>query len=152
MPYEQTPVSVGKSQEQIAKLLGKFKVKGHRFTSLPSEGTLEFVREVDEKQHIPYRITVRPKINPAYISTSQWDRAERQVWRVCYCWLKAKLEAIDFGLVEFEQDFLPYMLVADGQGRQTTVDALIFERLANRLSPSKDDPFGGMKVLPPPAP
>ena len=149
MPYEDTAVAVSKSQEQIRKLLTKLNVVATRFTSLPSEGIIEFVRKSDDATTIPYRITIRPKINPEYASVSQWDRAERQVWRVAYWWLKAKLEAIDFGLREFEHEFLPDMMVVNSRGQQSTVASRVFERVANRLGPSGDDPFGGMKVLPP---
>lgn len=143
--YEETSVLVDKSKTQIEKLLKKFNVKAIRFTSYPSYGLLEFVREVGDKQFIPYRLTVKPKVREwARNSSSELDRAERQVWRVVYWWLKTKLEAIDFGLVEFEQDFLPYMMLTDNQGRSDTVDHIFFERLAGRIG-SADDPFRGLR-------
>jgi len=144
--YEDTSVSTDKSKAQIEKLLKKFNVKAIRFTGYPSYGILEFVREVADKQFVPYRLTVKPKVRDwSHNTASELDRAERQVWRVVYWWLKSKLEAIEFGLVEFEQDFLPYMMLTDGQGRTDTVDHIFFERLAGRIG-SADDPFRGLQV------
>jgi len=148
--YEDTSVSIDKSQAQIRKLLNKFNVKAIRFTSYPSYALLEFMREVSDKQYVPYRITVEPKVRDwARNSARELDRAERQVWRVAYWWLKSKLEAIEFGLVEFEQDFLPYMLLQDSVGHEETVAKVFFERLAGRIG-SPEDPFRGLRPALPP--
>lgn len=146
MPYDYTLVSVEKSQADIKGLLARMDAQAFRFTSLPSYALLEFVRKVDNGQFIPYRIKVQPKTYPDAKDTFKArDRAERQVWRVVYYWLKSKLEAVEFGLLEFEQEFLPYMLLSDGQGKSETVDKLFFERLAGRLGPRTDDPFEGLR-------
>lgn len=143
--YEDTSVAAEKSKGQIEKLLKKFNVRAIRFTSYPSYALLEFVREAGDKEFVPYRLTVKPKVRDwARNTSSELDRAERQVWRVVYWWLKSKLEAIEFGLVEFEQDFLPYILLTDSQGKTDTVDHIFFERLAGRIS-SPDDPFAGLR-------
>lgn len=143
--YEETRVSVPQTQAYIQNLLKKFNVKATRFTSYPSYATLEFAREIGKDQLVGYRINVKPKVRESSSNASrELDRAERQVWRVVYWWLKSKLEAIEFGLVEFEQDFLPYMLLRDDQGHSDTVSKLFFERLVGRIS-SPDDPFGGLR-------
>ncbi len=140
--YDNTQVPTSRSKEQIEQLLKKFNVEATRFTSLPSYATMEFVRKVGDKR-MPYRIMVKPKIEKGL----SIDRAERQVWRVAYWWLKSKLEAIEFGLVEFEQDFLPYMLVA-ADDRTVTVSEALFSRLSGAAS-LPGDPFGGIiPVLP----
>lgn len=146
MPYEQSPVDVGRTQEQIKKLLGRHNVVATRFTSFPAHALMEFVRkDPDTGRLIPYRVTVRPKAaGKQRAGSCTLDQAERQVWRVVYWWLKSKLEAIQFGLLEFEQEFLPYLLLDDGSGRRDTVDHIFFERLAGRLA-SSNDPFGGLR-------
>ncbi len=151
MPYESSPVSTDRSQAQIRKLLGAQGVVTTRFTSFPSYALLEFVKE-SKGQITPFRITIKPKVDSRSRSPAkELDRAERQVWRVCYWWLKSKLEAIEFGLVEFEQEFLPYMLIADSQGRDEVVAKVFFERLAGQIGPGPGDPFGGLRpaLLPP---
>ena len=147
MPYEDTRVAVEKSQTEIRKMLTGFDVLVCRFTSFPSHALLEFVRE-SEGQQTPYRVTITPKVKGEPTPTS-WGRAERQVWRVAYWWLKSKLEAIEFGLVEFEEEMLPYMLIAAEGERAEPVAKVFFQRLAGRLS-LKDDPFGGLQPALPP--
>ncbi len=148
--YEETNVPVTRSKEQIEKLLKRFQVEAVRFTSYPAYATLEFVRHPAKDHYIPYRVTVKPKVNYTRNAAAELDRAERQVWRVVYWWLKSKLEAIEFGLVEFEQEMLPYMLLHASDGRSETAATLFFERLAGQTAlPS--DPFDGLRpALPPP--
>ena len=145
MPYEDSKVPIEKSQRDIKSLLARFDVQATRFTSFPAYTMLEFVRGVETGSRVTYRITIQPKLDKVGASVTMWDRAERQVWRVVYWWLKAKIEAIEFGLVEFEQDFLPYMLLADSDGQSRSVAELLFERLAGRLV-LPDDPFGGLQL------
>ena len=141
--YEDTRVSVAQSKAQIEKLLKKFNVKAMRFTTYPAVATLEFVRTQGDVI-LPYRITVKPKLREfARNAGTELDRAERQVWRVVYWWLKAKLEAVEFGLVEFEQDFLPYLLLETEKG-VSPVAEVFFERLAGKVA-LPDDPFKGLR-------
>lgn len=145
--YEDTSVAVTNSKDQIEKLLKAHGVVAVRFTSFPAYAELDFVRKADASL-LPYRITIRPKLKwGARSEAKELDRAERQVWRVAYWWLKAKFEAVDFGLVEFEHDFLPYMLLQEG-GRARGAAEVFFERLAGRLAPP-DDPFSGLVPAPP---
>ncbi len=146
MPYDDTFVMVEKSQAQIKRLLERLNVVATRFTSYPAYALLEFVRqEASTERLLPYRITITPRVEDNPRSPQrELERAERQVWRVVYWWLKAKIEAVDFGLLEFEQEFLPHMLLTDGEGRSATVDEILFERMAER-KPTSDDPFGGLR-------
>jgi len=146
--YEETSVSVETSQAQIRKLLQKFGVERMRYTSLPSEALLEFVR-MDKGKAIPYRITIRPKLKYGRNVDKDLDRAERQVWRVVMWWLKAKLEAIEFGLLEFEREMLPFMLISDSQGHTSTVGDVLPKHLEGALSPG-EDPFQGVRPALPP--
>ena len=142
MPYEATPVGVVKTKEQIERLLRGQQVVAIRFTSFPAYALLEFTRKVESGGLIPYRVQLVPRSSSGN-SAAGVDRAERQVWRVCYWWLKAKFEAIDFGLVEFEQVMLPYMLVQGAEGKAEPMAKVFFAHLAGKLAPP-DDPFGGM--------
>lgn len=44
-----------------------------------------------------------------------WEQAVRQRWRAMALVIKAKLEAIESGIVSFEQEFLAQIMLADGQ-------------------------------------
>ncbi len=147
--YAETPVSVETSQAQIRKLLQKFQVGAVRFTSFPSSALLEFVRE-EKGRSVPYRISIRPKLKErSRTAGKELDRAERQVWRVVYWWLKAKLEAIEFGLLEFEREMLPFMLISDSQGHTATVGDVLPKHLQGALAPG-EDPFQGVRPALPP--
>ena len=45
----------------------------------------------------------------------QDEKQRKQILRALYWFLKAKIEAIQFGLVELEQEFLPYLLTSEGR-------------------------------------
>ena len=152
--YGDTSVSVDKSQGAIRKLLLNHDVEATRFTNYASHALIEFVKKVGTDQLIPYRIMVKPQVKKRYSgeepTKAAIDRAERQVWRVAYWWLKSKMEAIDFGLVEFEEDFLPYMLIGDDSGGPpVTASQAFFTRIAVRLE-ARGDPWGGLRPALPP--
>jgi hypothetical protein len=44
-----------------------------------------------------------------------WEQAGRQRWRALYLVIKAKLEAVECGIVTFEQEFLAHIISANGQ-------------------------------------
>ena len=47
------------------------------------------------------------------------DTGERQAMRMLYWWSKHKLEAIEFGVSDFETEWLPYQLVSGRDGVST---------------------------------
>lgn len=44
-----------------------------------------------------------------------WEQATRQRWRALLLVIKAKLEAVEAGIATFEDEFLAYMVVGNGQ-------------------------------------
>lgn len=44
----------------------------------------------------------------------QWEQACRQKWRALALMVKAKLEAVDAGISEFEEEFLAHIVLPDG--------------------------------------
>ncbi len=104
--YANTQVSVGKSRESIDKLLEKIGAVGFRWSSEINKNreTLEALLEFDGKK-LGFRLTV----------DYEDERERRQMMRALYWYLKAKVEAIEFGLVDLEREFLPYLLTSSGQ-------------------------------------
>lgn len=152
-PYSDTEVPVEKSQQDIKRLLEANGVKASRFTYYQTSALVEFVLLGPDKQELAYRIAVdRKRLPPPKKLTQHYiDQRVRQMWRLLYWWLKAKFEAIQFGLVEKETEFLPFMMVRGEQGQATTMAGLVMPRIAaGVMDPS--DPFGGIKPLPPPRP
>ena len=105
--YAQTAVPPGRSKEQIEELLQRVGAVGFRWssrTAMPGEEILEAGLKWGGKE-LGFRMTV------AY----EDDRQRKQRLRALYWYMKAKIEAFQFGLVELEQEFLPYLLTASGQ-------------------------------------
>ena len=108
--YSSTNVSPGRSKEQIENLLVSVDATGFRWSSQlasPSRSgyeQLEAMLEWNDKQ-IAFRLEV------AYDD----ERQKRQRLRALYWYLKAKIEAIQFGLVDLEREFLPYLITASGK-------------------------------------
>jgi hypothetical protein len=60
--------------------------------------------------HTPSRGTARTP-EQAY---SAWEQATRQRWRALALVVKAKLEAVESGITEFEDEFLAHIVLPDG--------------------------------------
>ena len=118
--YKNTAVNWAKSQAQIGKLLDKVGIKDVRFTFMQSQQSVicefNYPTEVDKKAvNIGVRIIVRL---PDY---SDEDKAKNQCHRALFYYLKSKFEALDFGLVEFVQEFMPHLIVYDKKGNTSTL-------------------------------
>jgi hypothetical protein len=77
----------------------------------------------------------RPDRPPAAFRLIVYFNSERQraqLLRALYWYLKAKVEAIEFGLVDIEQEFFPQMLIPGGQ---TVFEAIKDDGLARLISP-----------------
>lgn len=113
--YANTTVGAGRSKEQIETLLKKVGAIGFNWVSqLPydkddgaSVGGLEQLNAMIrwEGRTLSFRLSV----------TWDTERQQRQNLRALYWYLKAKIEAIEFGIVDLEQEFMPYMLAQSGR-------------------------------------
>jgi len=121
--YRTTVVHWGKSQANILRLLASFDVVDVRFTMLDSRGEIicefNYPTEMEGKDTV---IGVRIKVPfppPGRIKDS--ERLKNQAHRALFYYLKTKFEALQFGLVEFIQEFLPHLVIADKSGHLGTV-------------------------------
>ena len=48
-------------------------------------------------------------------ATKEYEQAVRQSWRALALVIKAKLEAVQAGIVEFDQEFLAHLVLPGGQ-------------------------------------
>lgn len=126
--YKNTSVNWLKSQGQIMKLLEDRGIEETRFTNISyktalraglkmQKGTsaimLEFFKPTEIANGvggaIPIRIVI-PNI------PSEDDKKRNQAYRIFYWYLKTKFEAVDTGLIEFEQEFMPHIALGKGGG------------------------------------
>jgi hypothetical protein len=67
-------------------------------------------RSAKEFTHTPSRGTPRSTAQ----AEAAWEQATRQRWRALALVIKAKLEAVDSGITEFEDEFLAHILLPNG--------------------------------------
>lgn len=102
--YINTSVTPGKTRDEVEKLLKRVGADSFRWSSFQGEETLEALLSWKD-QRLGFRLSAK------YTT----DRERQQKLRALYWYLKAKIEAIQFGLVDLEQEFLPYLLTASGR-------------------------------------
>lgn len=122
---ENTSVSVEKSKAEIERILQRY-------------GADQFISGWDqETAYIGFRMAARmvkftlplpPKDSDEFLKTpgrrtkrsphkaiAAWEQACRQKWRALALVIKAKLEAVEAGITEFEDEFLAHILLPNGQ-------------------------------------
>lgn len=103
--YANTQVAPGKSKQQIEDLLVRLGAVGFRWISrIGSDEVLEAGLEWNGRE-LAFRLSV----------TFEDERQRKQRLRALYWYLKAKVEAIEFGLVDLEQEFLPALITSSGE-------------------------------------
>ena len=110
---EGTRVTVESSRKDIETQLKRF-------------GATKFVTSIDDdsgRAMVQFfargrwvRLTLELKRpNPKGRKVRVTDAEERRLWRSLAALVKAKMIAVDDGLVEFEEEFLPHVLMANGE-------------------------------------
>jgi hypothetical protein len=120
----QTDVSSEKSQAEIRTIISRygatryatldepgraaimFEVKGRRIRfTLPLPDIADPMFDVDGRNH-------KRSLDERY---KVWEQACRQKWRALALAIKAKLEAVETQIATFEEEFLNYIMLPDGQ-------------------------------------
>lgn len=60
-----------------------------------------------------YRVTPQGRSRDATATRRAWEQAYRSRWRALFLVIKAKLEAVESGIAEFEDEFLAQILLPD---------------------------------------
>jgi hypothetical protein len=114
-PYAGTTVPVGRTQQQIEVLIQNHgAVKSHFFKDFEAK---ELVFAWERK----VLVDGRPMIQPLMHRLSFEDLKEVQAYRALFWHLKHKFEAVEFGIVTFEEEFLPYFVVKLPDGVNGTI-------------------------------
>lgn len=142
--YKATSVHWGKSQANISKLLETNGIQDTRFTFLQSRSELicefNFPTVLEKKDvNIGVRITlpIPQSKNP--------EQSKNQIHRALFYYLKSKFEALNFGLVEFTQEFMPHLIIFDKQGTSRTLYQIISPQYKKGLISGQQ---GEIKMLP----
>lgn len=117
-PFEDTSVTVSRSQEQIRKLLRDAGAEGVQFSEEWGEVPAYYVRflwrmtppDADSQavvQAVRLKVTQLPEDHKGVWKSA--EQRERQAWRGIAHYLEGTLKAATFGLLRFEDIFLSFM-------------------------------------------
>lgn len=137
LPYEGTKIDPYKSMAEISRLLENAGALGIQWTSLFNENkvSVAFIldTEIDgvQKQFTakidaPYFAESKRIYNPKTLRTEKtiipnWSRS----LRIMFWYIKSKIEAVQYGLVSAEREFLSNIAFRLPSGMETTVGNLI---------------------------
>lgn len=118
-----TTVSVGKSKDEIERMIVRFGAKQF-MTGI--DGNRAFVCFVFENRAIKREIKLPPQSDFAMTPAGKrersredmikhWEQACRQKWRALALSIKGKLVSIDEGVSTFEDEFLAYTCLPNGE-------------------------------------
>jgi hypothetical protein len=120
-----TSVSSEKSQAEIRKTLTKYGAT--KFAYVEEEERAAIMFEVENRRirfilPLPdpndeqfFRIARRYERRSTQAARQKWEQACRQRWRALVLAIKAKLEVVESGIATFEEEFLAYVVMPDGQ-------------------------------------
>ena len=120
-----TTVSPDKSKMEIERVLTRYGANQFMYATKEDMAMIGFMyngKRIQFKIKLPDRNSSEFKETPskrrkrsegnAFI---EWERATRQKWRALALGIKAKLELMDSGIVMFEEEFMPFIVLPDGQ-------------------------------------
>lgn len=137
--YLTTKVSHYRTQEVITQLLEKRGIDEIRFTQVGRDIVLEFnYPEKIEGQIV--KLGVRLKLSiPETSDQKEKQRLRNQYYRALYYVLKSKLEAVEFGIREFGQEFLGDLIYQLPNGKTATVAEVIAPQVTASIIAGKSE-------------
>ena len=128
--YKNTSVNYLRSQGQIMKLLDDRDIKETRFTNIShksairagfqmSEDTSAIMLEFFKPTQIVDGVVGTIPIRIIIPNIPDDEKKKNQAYRIFFWYLKTKFEAVDTGLIEFEQEFMPHIALGRGTGGGT---------------------------------
>jgi hypothetical protein len=124
--YAQTTnVSVAKSKAEIEKTLGRYGAEAFAYGWEQERATVGFRLR---GKYIRFGLILPDKNERAFTHTPStdvprskagaekaWEQACRSRWRALHLVIKAKLEAVECGIVTFEEEFLAHLMLPNGE-------------------------------------
>lgn len=118
-----TTVASDRSRAEIEKILTRYGADDFAYATNKDRAMIGFIahgRQVRFTLPLPDRHSQefthhsRGKRTPT-AAEEAYEQAVRQKWRALALMVKAKLEAVESGIVTFEQEFLPHTMLPNGQ-------------------------------------
>ena len=117
----QTTITPEATRMEIERLLTRYGATGFFFASDGDAAVIGFrmkERMINFVLKLPpaaeFRTTDKGVRRGERAWYNAWDQAKRSHWRALLLIIKAKLEAVECGIVEFEDEFMPQTVMPDG--------------------------------------
>lgn len=125
---ENTRVPVERSRAEIERTLIRYGVEGFFYGRSSKNSGIGFTYK-GRMIRLSIPMPQRKDYGSTKAGEETCNREHRRLWRVLLLSLKAKLELVDSGLVSFEDEFLAYTCLPDGQ----TVSQMLQPQLENMV-------------------
>ena len=137
--YKNTSVNWAKSQTSIVKLLTAQRISESRFTNLEDRFALEFrvvengvIKPLAVRIVVPFQTSAKDK---------KHDQELNRLHRVLFYHLKAKFTAIESGLTEFMEEFMPHLVIMDKEGNSTTMGQMLLPQYKKSIESGEQKEF-----------
>lgn len=119
-----TTVSPSKSREEIDSLITKYGADSVAYLTETGRAVIAFRmqgRQIRFMLQLPlegesqFHLTPTRQVRSTDAAKKAWEQAVRQRWRALALMVKAKLEAVDSGIVTLEQEFAAHIVMPDGR-------------------------------------
>lgn len=140
-----TDVPVDRSIAEIRKTLRRYKADSFAFGEEAGRAIIgfaaygrhvRFVLALPDPDDEEFTVTPTGKRRTATAAETAYEAAVRQVYRVFALVIKAKLEAVESGLVTFQSEFLAHIVLPGGQTVGDTVEGRVDEAYATGEVPA----------------
>lgn len=144
--YQDTTVNWAKSQTQIVKLLNSYSIFETRFTNLQDKFALEF--RVVESKKVVLKVGVAKGVSVRIVVPfqNQTDEKKREkelsrLHRVLLYHIKAKFVAIESGVTEFMEEFMPHLVILDKNGNSSTIAQALLPQYKKNIESGNQEEF-----------
>ncbi len=142
---ENTKVPASKSRDEIERTLQRYGAEqfaygweaGRAMIQFKADRRLvRFVLAMPDRLDNEFRFTPTEKLRAEDTAHQLWEKACRQRWRALALVVKAKLEAVESGIAEFEQEFMANIVLPNGTTVGEWMAPQIEEAYETTLMPS----------------
>jgi hypothetical protein len=126
---QHTEVPIDRSKGEIERILKRYGAAGFGYMTKGNQAAVMFLAHGKQLRFIlplpdleDVSTTPKGRVRKDQVAAQELDRESRRRWRALALNIKAKLEAVETGITVFEQEFLPHIVLPNGQ---TVADAVI---------------------------
>lgn len=121
---ENTTVRADASRNEIEKTLIRYGASAFSYGWDQSRAVIQFIADerqirftlpMPDRESREFTLTPTGKKRVASAIEAEYEKAVRQRWRALALMVKAKLEGVAAGIVTFEEEFLPHVVLPSGR-------------------------------------